>query len=95
MIVTGKITHQVSQKSNDYPLGRWSSFTIGPENHKITIITAYIVCYTPITAKKIIQQLTNSGTGTEKKTPNIPTHAILHYMTYLTTYKTFKTMDEV
>ena len=44
IITTGRITPQVTDKSNDYPLGRWSSFTIGPKTHQITIITAYIVC---------------------------------------------------
>ena len=52
VITNATINAQTTQKQNDFPMGRWNSITIGPLKHKITIITAYIVCQTPITPTK-------------------------------------------
>ena len=49
VITNATINAQITQRQNDYPMGRWNSITIGPLKHKITIITAYIVCNTQIT----------------------------------------------
>ena len=52
IIVKSQISSQIIRKSNDNPMGRWSAITIGQKKQKITIITAYIVCNTPITLEK-------------------------------------------
>ena len=51
-IVKGKLTTMLMNKHNDFPLGRWSSITIGPPNHQLVIITAYIVNHTTIDPSK-------------------------------------------
>ena len=49
IITNEQTTNQIKEIENDYPLGRWSTITIGPPNFKITIISAYIVFQTQIT----------------------------------------------
>ena len=46
------ISAQTTMREYDKPYGRWSTIIIGPPNHQIAIITAYIVCPTPITPLK-------------------------------------------
>lgn len=54
---TATITNQlISDKTTsrfyDNPYGRWNTTIIGPPQHQIAIITAYIVCNTPIIPEK-------------------------------------------
>ena len=51
-IISSTVNAQMVHKSNDYPLGRWNTLTLGPMGSKITIITAYIVGRTPIVPTK-------------------------------------------
>ena len=46
---TGDITHNTTSREIDKPYGRWCTIIIGPPQHNIAIVTAYIVCNTPIT----------------------------------------------
>ena len=47
-----KITNQIKEKENYYPLGRWSTIKVCPQNFEISIITAYTVCNTQIASNK-------------------------------------------
>ena len=52
VITTSSITAQTTMKQNDHPYGRWNTITLGPMEHKVTIIVAYIVCNTHIDPTK-------------------------------------------
>ena len=53
MILTNNhLTANTTSRQTDQPYGRWATITIGPKSHQISIITAYIVCNTPICATK-------------------------------------------
>ena len=42
-VITSKVSSYVTNKENDYPMGRWSMVNISLKKHKICICTAYIV----------------------------------------------------
>ena len=48
LITRHQITTQTTMREYDAPYGRWSTIIIGPIQHQIAIISAYIVCQTPI-----------------------------------------------
>ena len=48
IITTQHITSQTMLRDYDHPYGRWTTIVLGPPNHQVAIITAYIVCNTQI-----------------------------------------------
>ena len=48
------ISDQTTHRYNDRPYGRWNTIIIGPTQHQVAIVTAYLVCNTQIIPEKSI-----------------------------------------